>query len=166
MITLDSVIQAHGSALLSYVTQLTGDRYVAEDIVQETWIKAWRHLDRLTEDYGSVRAWLKRVARNAVIDQYRRRRARPAEVTLLEHQQLGSTAVYASPSDEVETRMEVDAALNHLSTAHRHALAEVYLADRTTDSAASVLGVPAGTVKSRVHYALRTLRETLPAQAA
>lgn len=165
MVTLDTVVRAHGAGLLCYATSLTGDRHAAEDVVQETWIRAWRHLDRLTEDFGSVRAWLHRVARNVAIDLYRGRCARPAEVTLSE-KDLEATAVLPSPCDEVETRVDVDAVLDHLSTEHRHTLIEIYLADRTADSAATVLGIPVGTVKSRVHHALRTLRDTLPAQAA
>jgi RNA polymerase sigma-70 factor (ECF subfamily) len=66
------------------------------------------------------------------------------------------------PSDEVETRIVVDGVLHHLSDQHRTALVEVYFADRTASSAADVLGVPVGTVKSRVHNALRTLRDAIP----
>ena len=81
-----------------------------------------------------------------------------------------STAAPASPApaprrfsrDEVETRVVVDAVLDNLSAAHRDTLVEVYFADRTALSAASVLGVPVGTVKSRVHNALHTLRCALP----
>jgi len=162
MATIDSVVAAHGAALLAYATRLMGgDRYRAEDVVQETWLRAWRHVDRLTEDRGSVRSWLMRVAHNIAIDQHRGRKARPTEVEL---QELPDTAVAVipAPSDEVETRVVVDAVLDNLPTAHRHTLVEVYFADRTAASAASVLGVPVGTVKSRVHHALRTLREVLP----
>lgn len=161
MVSLDTVIRAHGAALLSYATRLTGDRHLAEDVVQETWIRAWRHLDRLTENLGSVRGWLVRVAHNVAIDMRRSRRARPTEVELPE-QDLEGVAVVPGPGDEVATRLDVDAVLGNLSNVHRHTLVEVYFADRTADSAACVLGVPVGTVKSRVHKALRALRDTLP----
>lgn len=158
---LDEVIRAHGAAVHSYVTRLTSDRYLAEDIVQETWLRAWRNVDRLTEDRGSVRAWLLRVAHNVAVDLYRSRQARPTEVELPE-QELEGVAVVPSPSEEVETRIVVGTILDHLSAAHRATLVEVYFADRTALSAASVLGVPVGTVKSRVHNALRLIREALP----
>jgi RNA polymerase sigma-70 factor, ECF subfamily len=162
MATIDSVVAAHGAALLAYATRLTGgDRHRAEDVVQETWLRAWRHVDRLTEDRGSVRSWLMRVAHNIAIDQHRGRKARPAEVELQELPEV-AVAVIPAPSEEVETRMVVDAVLDNLPAAHRHTLVEVYFADRTAASAASVLGVPVGTVKSRIHHALRALREALP----
>jgi RNA polymerase sigma-70 factor (ECF subfamily) len=161
MATIDSVIQAHGAALLAYATRLTGgDRHIAEDIVQETWLRAWHHVDRLIEERGSVRGWLMRVAHNIAVDLHRRREARPAEVELPEQEPPG-LAMIPAPSDEVETRIDVDAALGHLSAVHRHTLVEVYFADRTATSAASVLGVPVGTIKSRVHNALRTLRDAI-----
>jgi RNA polymerase sigma-70 factor, ECF subfamily len=157
---LDSVMRDHGAALLTYATSLTRDPHLAEDVVQETWLRAWRHVDRL-EDIGSVRSWLKRVAHNVAIDQHRRRRARPTEVELSEPA-LESIPTVPGPSDEVETRIVVDGVLHHLSDQHRTALVEVYFADRTASSAADVLGVPVGTVKSRVHNALRTLRDAIP----
>jgi RNA polymerase sigma-70 factor (ECF subfamily) len=162
MATLDSVVADHGPALLAYATRLTGgDRHAAEDVVQETWLRAWRHVDRLTEDLGSVRGWLMRVAHNIAIDQYRGRRSRPTEVELPE-QDVPGAPVIPAPSDEVETRVVVDAVLDNLSAVHRDTLVEVYFADRTALSAASVLGVPVGTVKSRIHNALHTLRDVLP----
>ncbi len=65
----------------------------------------------------------------------------------------GATPVVPAPSDAVETRVVVNSALGNLSAVYRSTLVEVYLADRTATSAASVLGVPVGTVKSRVHNA-------------
>lgn len=161
MSTLDSVIQAHGAALLTYAGRIAGDRHLAEDIVQETWLRAWRHADRLTEDIGSVRGWLIRVAHNVAIDLHRGRRARPTEIGLPD-EELDGLAVLPSPSDDIDTRMVIDAALDRLSSVHRDTVVAVYYADRTARSAASVLGVPVGTVKSRLHNALRTLRDQLP----
>ncbi|MEU3269291.1 sigma-70 family RNA polymerase sigma factor [Saccharomonospora sp. NPDC006951] len=159
MVSIEDIVRVHGSALQAYATRLTGgDRYAAEDVVQETWVRAWRKLDRLTEDRGSVRGWLMRVAHNIAIDQHRVRRARPSEVEFPE-QGIESTAVQQA-GDEVETRMVVGDILGGLSPVHRDTLVEVYYADRTTTSAAKVLGIPAGTVKSRLHNALRTLRST------
>ena len=158
MSTIDSLVRTHGASLLSYATRLTGgDRHLAEDVVQETWLRAWRHADRLT-DLDSVLSWLRRIAHNVAVDMHRHRRARPAEVELPDFD-LGTAAI-PDPADEVETRIVVDDVLDHLSANHRHTLVEVYFADRTAISAASVLGVPVGTVKGRVHHALRVLRDT------
>ncbi len=156
---LEDIMRSHGDALHNYAKRMTnGDGYAAEDVVQETWVRAWRNLDRLTENRGSVRGWLMRVAHNIAVDQHRVRRARPAEVVRADHD-LEYTAVLAPANEEVETRIVVGAVLNRLSPVHRDTLVEVYYADRTTASAAKALGVPAGTVKSRLHNALRVLRD-------
>ncbi|MFT7841748.1 sigma-70 family RNA polymerase sigma factor [Saccharothrix sp. BKS2] len=162
MSAFEVIVNTHGAALLAYASKLTGDHHRAEDVVQETWVRAWRHQDRLTEDRGSVRGWLMRVAHNIVVDQYRSRRARPTEVELPD---CDFTAV-PEPADDVVNRMVVDSVLDVLSSPHRDTVVEVYFADRTAAGAAEVLRVPVGTVKSRVHKALRTLREALPEAAA
>ncbi|MDQ2589051.1 sigma-70 family RNA polymerase sigma factor [Saccharothrix yanglingensis] len=163
MSAFEELVEAHGSALLGYASRLTrGDHHRAEDVVQETWLRAWRNLDRMTEDRGSVRAWLMRVAHNIVVDQYRSRRARPTEVEMPE----GDPTSVPGPADEVLNRVVVGSVLEALPPTHRSTVVEVYFADRTAAGAAEVLSVPVGTVKSRVHKALRVLRAELPAPAA
>ena len=75
-----AVYAEHGRALLAYTTRLMGDRAAAEDIVQETLIRAWRHPEVMTNGRGSTRGWLLTVARNLVTDRIRARAARPREV--------------------------------------------------------------------------------------
>ena len=68
----------HAAALWGYCLRLTGqDRARAEDVVQETLLRAWRNHDRLDESRGSVRSWLFTVARNIVIDEWRTSRSQP-----------------------------------------------------------------------------------------
>ena len=147
----------HGSALLAFVLRLTaGDRQWAEDVVQETMIRAWRGADRL--DTGvSPMPWLATIARRIVIDGRRYRAARPPEV--------GAEPLESLPAkDGLEgllRKVVVADALTSLSDAHREVLTETVLADRTVTQAAEKLGIPVGTVKSRVYYALRALRVAL-----
>lgn len=163
MSTFDDIVRAHGPALLAYATRLCGgDRHRAEDVVQETWVRAWRNVDRLTEDRGSVRGWLTRVTHNIAVDQHRHRQARPTEVELPET----DPASTPQPDDKVLDRLVVTAALDTLPAPHRRTLVEVYFADRTAASAAVTLDIPVGTVKSRVHNALRSLRSLPALQAA
>ena len=165
MSTFDSIVRTHSAGLLAYATRLTGgDRHRAEDVVQETWVRAWRNQERLTEELGSVRGWLNRVAHNIAVDQHRARRSRPTEVEMPESGAERTSA--PEHTDEVLDRMVVKDVLEALPSTHRRTLVEVYFADRTAAGAAVVLQVPVGTVKSRVHNALRTLRTTPAVQAA
>ncbi|MEU6866823.1 sigma-70 family RNA polymerase sigma factor [Streptomyces sp. NPDC046876] len=150
-----SVYEEHGHALLAYATRLTGDRATAEDVVQETLIRAWRHSEALVNGKGSVRGWLLTVARNIITDRYRARAARPQEVS-------GAAAappVELDHADAVVDTMTVLGALDQLTPEHRDVLKELYYRQLSVAEAADSLGIPAGTVKSRSHYALKALRE-------
>lgn len=161
MARFEDLVQRHNAAMIAYATRLTGDRHTAEDVVQEAWLRAWRRLSHHSGDIASFRAWLIRVTHNAAMDVHRTRSARPAEVSLPEQDLERAASLVPSPSDEVETRIDVTAVLDELPPVHRDTLVAVYFADRTAKSAASVLGIPVGTVKSRVHNALHVLRGTL-----
>lgn len=144
--------------LLSLVARQTGgDRQWAEDVVQETMIRAWRSLDQLDPDAGSLLPWLATVARRIVIDDRRRKGARPAEAGEGALETLQS----ADGMEELLRTVVVTEALKALTPAHREVLNETILRDRTVNEAAEVLGVPVGTVKSRVYYAIRALRVVL-----
>ena len=135
-----------------------GDRAAAEDLVQETMLRAWRHLDVLPDDPRSVRPWLLTVSRRLAIDMLRARSSRPTEV---EDDPLESMPVAAEPLEQVLDRQVLRTALAGLSATHRAVLTQVYFLHRPVRHAAEVLNVPEGTVKSRTHNALRALREAL-----
>jgi RNA polymerase sigma-70 factor (ECF subfamily) len=158
----DSLIRAlyteHGRTLLAYATRLTGDRAAAEDVVQETWVRAWRHPEVLVNEKGSVRGWLFTVVRNLVTDRARARAARPVEVA----QEPTEPPPERDHAESVVDSVVVLAALDRLSGLHRDVLVELYFRDRSVTEAAQVLGVPTGTVKSRSHNALRALAGAIP----
>jgi len=149
----------HAGALLRHVLPLTaGDRGRAEDIVQETLLRAWQHPEAIRPERGPVRPWLYTVARNLAVDAVRSRAARPQEVpdTALERVE--------SPQDDIDRALDawiVSEALDGLSAEHRDVLVELYYRGRSVAEAAHELHIPAGTVKSRTYYALRALRLTL-----
>ncbi len=148
----------HATALWGYCVRLTGhDRARAEDVAQETMLRAWRHFSVLDESQGSVRAWLFTVARNIVIDEWRTRRVH-AETTVADVPEVGDAV---DRTDELLLSWMVAEALTKLSPDHRAVLQECYYRGVSVSEAARRLGVPPGTVKSRTHYALRALRLAL-----
>ena len=153
---LRALYAEHAGPLLRYAVHLmSGDRQRAEDIVQETLLRAWQHPEAIAD--RAARPWLFAVARNLAIDSYRARRARPHEV--------GEAALEVMPApDEAERALEswaVADALTALRPEHRRVLLETYYRGKSVAEAAMALGVPAGTVKSRTFYALRALRLAL-----
>lgn len=149
----------HAGALLSFARHLTsGDRQRAEDLVQETLLRAWQHPEALDPARGSLRPWLLTVARRLFIDQQRARRARPREVHDAE------LATRADESDPINRAIEtwlISDALATLTAPHREVLLQTYYAGHSVAQAAAVLGIPEGTVKSRTFYALRALKLAL-----
>lgn len=152
---LRTLYAEHGQALLSYARRFTGgDHALAEDVVQETLLRAWRHPDALSPERGPVRPWLFTVAHRILVDAHRARGSRPVEVS--------DRALASVPADDVLDRSlqawQVAEALRELRQEQREVLLETYYRGRTVSEAAEVLGIPAGTVKSRTFYALRALR--------
>ena len=148
----------HAAALWGYCLRLTGhDRGRAEDAVQETLLRAWRHLDRLDESHGSVRAWLFTVARNIIIDEWRTKRSQ-SEYSMAA---VPETADGSDGTDELLLSWVVAEAISTLSADHRAVLVECYFRGASVSQAAHRLEIPEGTVKSRTHYALRALRLAL-----
>ncbi|MFD0304051.1 sigma-70 family RNA polymerase sigma factor [Streptomyces sp. NPDC127119] len=145
-------------ALHAYVSRLLrGDPVRTEDIVQETLLRCWRAHGSSGD--GDLRPWMFRVARNLVVDNYRSARTRPQEVDGERWKEYD--AGVRGIEEGVLTAMMVRAALATLSPAHQRALFEVYYRDRTLEEAAQLLGIPKGTLKSRVHYGLSALRKSL-----
>jgi RNA polymerase sigma-70 factor (ECF subfamily) len=157
---LKAMHDEHGAALWSFCLRLTGgDRQRAEDIVQDTMLRAWRHPESMDESRGSVRGWLFTVARHIFIDQVRSRRSHPEVVTAAPPERPG-----ADSTDQLLLTWVVADALSTLSPDHRAVLVECYYRGRPVAEAAERLGVPTGTVKSRAHYALKALRLALEEQ--
>jgi RNA polymerase sigma-70 factor, ECF subfamily len=149
----------NGAFVLSYVTRLLQDRHLAEDVVQETMLRAWQHCAEFSEQKGSVRGWLIKVAHNVALDKIRMRQSRPAEVA----EGAAPEPPVADHADTVVTALQVRNALARLSPQHRAVIEEIYLNGHTAREAAARLGIPEGTVFSRSYYALRILRQELGA---
>jgi RNA polymerase sigma-70 factor (ECF subfamily) len=149
----------HGQALFAHAVRLSGgDRQRAEDLVQETMLRAWRYPQALDPERGAVRSWLFTTARNLSIDAWRRRSARVGEVIT---DMIPEPPPSADEADRAVEAWTVAEALGRLSQTHREVLVECFYQGRSVAEASARLGVPPGTVKSRTHYALRSLRMVL-----
>lgn len=146
----------HADALWRYALRLTGDRARAEDVVQETLLKAWRHPHVTADADRSARAWLFTVARNMIIDERRSARFRNEA-----SEPVPDDVADRASSEEVDTalnRILLSTALGQLSEEHRAVVRRAYYQGWTTAQISADLGIPEGTVKSRLHYAMRALR--------
>jgi len=157
--TVEGLYDEHAAALWRYAWRLTGDQARAQDVVQETLLRAWQHPEIFIDDDRSARGWLFTVARNMIIDEsrtarFRRELSTPDDMGVLEG---------AGP-DEVDAaldRLLIGEALARLTPEHREVVRCSYFQGWTTAQIAAGLGIAEGTVKSRLHYALRALRLAL-----
>jgi RNA polymerase sigma-70 factor, ECF subfamily len=157
--TVKGLYDQHAAILWRYAWRLTGDPARAQDVVQETLLRAWQHPEVADNNERSARAWLFTVARNIVIDEsrsarFRREVSTPDDVGAFE----------GACSDEVDAAMDrllIGEALARLTPEHREVVRRSYFQGWTTAQIATDLGIADGTVKSRLHYALRALRLAL-----
>jgi RNA polymerase sigma-70 factor, ECF subfamily len=151
----------HHTDLLAYARRrLGGDASLAEDAVQDTFLRAWRSLYRFDASVGTMRMWLFAICRNAAADAARTRSRHDRGDRVL----AGCEGTGPDPAiDHLADRLHVDAALRPLPALQRDAIVEIHLRQRSYVDAARDLGVPVGTVKSRVHLGLRSARQSLAA---
>ncbi|MBF6176203.1 sigma-70 family RNA polymerase sigma factor [Nocardia blacklockiae] len=146
----------HAAALWRYTYSLVGDSGRAEDIVQETLLRAWQRPHVLDQSTASARAWLFTVARNMAVDEYRSARHRREYRTDKPPEQ-------ATP-DQADRALDgwlIADALARLSIDHREVIVRAYYRGLSTHQIATELAIPEGTVKSRMHYGMRALRSAL-----
>jgi RNA polymerase sigma-70 factor (ECF subfamily) len=160
---LRAVYAAHGAELYRFALRSLRDAGLAEEAVQETFLRAWRSADRFDERLGSLRTWLFAIVRNVVIDLSRARAARPVVGDGAADLTDGSRAggLDDSELDRVLEAWQVEEALRKLGVEHRVVLVEVHVKGRAYADVAATLNVPVGTVKSRVFYALKAMRLAL-----
>jgi RNA polymerase sigma-70 factor, ECF subfamily len=148
----------HAPALHAWARRRMADRREAEEVVQETLVRAWRKQHQYDPGRGSERAWLFGIARNVAADLHRR--------NVRHLRAVGDDVTIDLTANDRDLERMVEASLVHdalvaLSIEHRAVLVEIYYRGRSVHEAAERLGIPEGTVKSRTYYALRALRAEL-----
>jgi RNA polymerase sigma-70 factor (ECF subfamily) len=152
---LAAAYDEHGHALFGFAVNVLRDRSLAEDCVQETFLRAWRARDQYSADRASLRTWLFVIARNVIIDVQRSIQRMPK---LAPADVLDETP---AASDDPLDRLAVIEGLAKLSPEHRAVLVDVHLHGRSYAEVEAASGVPAATLRSRSFYALRAMRDHL-----
>jgi RNA polymerase sigma-70 factor (ECF subfamily) len=148
----------HGPALRRWAAGRFPDHQVAEEVVQETVTKAWRNHDQFDPGRGSERAWMFGIARNVAASRHRRDARHLRTVPTDDLAQPGVDDAELSRVSELALIVDAFASL---SDDHRAVVVAAYWEGLSTREIAARLSVPDGTVKSRLHYALRILRTQL-----
>ncbi len=150
---LTILYSAHADPVRRFVGGHVADAQARDDIVQETFVRAWRNIDRIDVENGNPRSFLFTTAHNLMVDQWRSQ-SRHREV-------LVDTEMTVPTTDAVNKSLErilIGESLRRLSPDHREVIKALYFDDLTVAEAADRLNVAVGTVKSRSYYAVRALR--------
>jgi RNA polymerase sigma-70 factor (ECF subfamily) len=146
-----------GDRLYSVAHRILRDRELAGDVTQQALVKVWQDLPTL-RDAARFDAWSYRLIVNACYDELRRRRREGPSLTLLE-----TDATLPDTQLTVADRDQLERGFRRLSAEHRAVVILTYYLDYSMPEVAEALGVPLGTVRSRLHYARRALRAALDA---
>ena len=166
---LDRLIEQYQHRLLRYLVYLAGNRELAEDLFQETWIRV---LERGHQYDGrhEFSAWLFAIARNLAIDHVRRKQ--PASLDSLADEDKGPFDIPATGSPSAldltirrEQREQISAGMEHLAAEYREALVLRFQEGMSLAEIARVIGAPIGTVKSRIYRGLSALEPSLKGPA-
>jgi RNA polymerase sigma-70 factor (ECF subfamily) len=157
----------HAAAVTGVAYHVVRDRGMAEDIAQETFLRAWRAAATYDPRRGSARNWLLSIARNAAIDFVRVRQAAPLSPAAL-HGLLAGNALLSAPDDKLVAladATEVRLALDRLPDDQRRAVLLAAVAGRSAAEIGELEGIPLGTAKTRIRTALLRLRDSLEVEA-
>jgi RNA polymerase sigma-70 factor (ECF subfamily) len=153
-----TLYRTYGPELYGFAVNALGDRQLAEEVVQDVFTRVWRHADSFDPSRASFRTWIYGIARNAIIDLKRRSSVRPSIATSPD---VLDEAPGQDPLERALLSWQVSAAMQRLTPEHRQVIRLAHFQGLRLREIAELTGLPLGTVKSRVSYALRGMRLAL-----
>jgi RNA polymerase sigma-70 factor (ECF subfamily) len=160
-LAMQTLFARHRTAVYRWLLRFVGNEAVAEDLLSDVFLDVWRQADRF-QARSSVSTWLLAIARFKALSARRIRKEAELDETI--------EATVADPADNPEVMLEkknreefVRAALNNLSPEHKEVIDLVYYHEKSVDECAQILGVPSGTVKTRMFYARKKVAEMVKA---
>ena len=159
---LEVLVEMHANRLLRSATLLCGNETTAQDLVQDTFVEAHRSVHRFRAQ-SSLYTWLHSILLNLARHYYRDSKRLVFDDELQRHE-VPVLEQQPNASDLQVAAAEITAALQQLSSAHREVLVLRYYEQMKIHELARHLGVSKGTVKSRLHYAVREMQKLLPAE--
>jgi RNA polymerase sigma-70 factor, ECF subfamily len=156
----DQLVERIGDSLYSVARRILRDTTLAEDAAQQALLAAWRNLPQL-RDPDRFEAWTYRLLVNACHAEARREGRQRGNLRLLPH----DTPIVPDPASSIAINDQLDRAFRGLSLEHRTVVVLVHYLGLTPTEAAETMGTPAGTARSRLHYALQQLRAAIEADA-
>lgn len=156
----DTLIERVGDRLHSVARRILRDPYLAEDATQRALLDAWRYLPQL-RDPDRFEAWTYRLLVNACHAEARRERRHRSNLRLLESDE----PMVGDPANRIATRHQLDQAFLALGVEHRTVVVLIHYLGLSAGEAAEAMGTPVGTVRSRLHYALKSMRKAVEADA-
>ena len=156
---LQVLYERHGSAVFSLAQYILRDAAVAEEVTQEVFLTVWNKAEQYHAEHARFRTWLLSITRHRAIDQLRQRRRRvPTDLSLDDD---GLSEELAPVSEPIDSQRELHLLLGHLPPEQRHAIELCYFEGYTHEEIAARLGIPLGTLKSRILLGLKKLREMM-----
>ena len=153
----DELYNRYSGKLLNFIYKMVFDRMTAEDIMQDTFVKAFQNADKYDSQYR-FSTWLYRIAANLSINEINKRKVRLNKKNFLS---IENEEESNNPSQKVlkdETNQNLLSALSRLSVNHRAVLVMKFFQDLSYNEIAEILNISTGTVKSRIHYGIESLK--------
>jgi len=156
---LRQLYQRHAAAVYALAHYILRDSAVAEELTQEIFLTVWNKAEQYQQEQARFRTWLLSIARNRAIDHLRRRRRRIQPALSLDDSMFAEE--HSPTTVPIDAQRELHLLLRHLPVEQRKVIELCYFEGYTHEEIAQGLGVPLGTVKSRILLGLKKLREMM-----